>query len=248
MMTTIPASPTSGLQPDPHAFDSFQKKVLWSLATIGDWTTASDISVYLRDVCQISSSRQQVGAELAAAEKAGLVTHEGKGRRQAGRPRRYKIMKAGSDCLVPPAGNCLYIDPSSAFSGIRSIEALVASLEGDLRICDPYLDKSSLDYFAQPTAATSIRLLSQPIQKPNPFRRDLKALRSEYATPIQVREHPAGTLHDRYIVHDSGLILLGTSLNGLGNKQSMVCEAGTNLRSLVKSAFDQFWSNATEFQ
>lgn len=248
MMATIPAPTTSGLPPDPHGLDSMQKKALWSLANIDDWATASDISVHLRDVCQISTSRQQMAAELAAADKAGLVTHEGKGRRQAGGPRRYKIMKAGFDYLIPPAGGCVYIDPSSAFSGIRSIEALVASLEGDLRICDPYLDKSSLDYFAQPTAATSILLLSQPIQKPNPFRRDLKALRSEYATPIQVREHPAGTLHDRYIVHDSGLILLGTSLNGLGNKQSMVWESGTNLRSTVKSAFDRFWNNATEFQ
>lgn len=40
-----------------------------------------------------------------------------------------------------------------------------------------------------------------------------------------------GVLHDRYAIHDDGMLLFGTSLNGLGLKQTFVVALGQDIRT-----------------
>jgi hypothetical protein len=140
----------------------------------------------------------------------------------------------------------IFVEPSQALTRIRDLESILADLKGVVRVCDPYVDGRTLDYLAECEAASEIRLLTATIGKPNPFKRDLQAFRRQHATiPIEVREIGGGVLHDRYAIHDDGMVLFGTSLNGFGNKQTFIMAAGSDLRKSVLPEFDRLWLAAT---
>jgi hypothetical protein len=42
-----------------------------------------------------------------------------------------------------------------------------------------------------------------------------------------------------------GFLLIGTSLNGLGKKQTFVAEVGPDIAAVVGTAFDALWKLAT---
>ncbi len=62
-----------------------------------------------------------------------------------------------------------------------------------------------------------------------------------------VRIGPAGHLHDRYVIHDDGMMIVGTSLNSIGLKQSFVVTVGDDIRAMVVGAFDDAWNRGTTF-
>jgi len=94
-------------------------------------------------------------------------------------------------------------------------------------------------------AETEIRLLTVNIARTQVFARDLAAFRKEHGNKIEVRQAAAGTLHDRYAVDDARMLLFGTSLNGIGKKQSFIVELGQDVRVTVMAAFDAAWAAAT---
>jgi hypothetical protein len=118
------------------------------------------------------------------------------------------------------------------------------SLTGLVRLCDPYVESASLDLLAEASAAREIRLLTVNISKPPTFTRDLGLFRKEHPQAINVRQVAPGKLHDRYAVDDSRMLLFGTSLNGLGKKQSFIVEVGPDMRSNAIAAFDGEWDKA----
>lgn len=73
----------------------------------------------------------------------------------------------------------------------------------------------------------------------------MKAFEREHGVELEVRKALAGVLHDRYAIDDSGMLMFGTSLNGLGLKQSFVVTLGEDLRSAALAAFEATWDTAT---
>jgi len=61
---------------------------------------------------------------------------------------------------------------------------------------------------------------------------------------IEVRMAASTPLHDRYIIDDSRMLILGTSLNGFGKKQGFVVQAGADVRAVVLQGFDNMWLSA----
>ena len=120
------------------------------------------------------------------------------------------------------------------------------SCRGDLRVCDPYVDPQTLDLLADCKAAASIRLLTMKIDKRTAFERDVKLFNKQHGDVLDVRVVPQRVLHDRYAIHDDGMLHFGTSLNGLGLKQSFVVSVGEDLRAAALRAFDDVWSEATQ--
>jgi hypothetical protein len=166
-------------------------------------------------------------------------------RKVAGR-RSYQIMKPGIDLVGSESAAVIFIEPTSALSRIRDVEGLLSSRKGLVRVCDPYVDGRTLDFLAECSGASELRLLTVNITRPTTFNRDLKAFRTEHSTlPIEVCVASKGVLHDRYLIDDKDLLLFGTSLNGLGSKQSFVVAAGEDLRDIVRAAFEPMWTSAT---
>jgi len=63
------------------------------------------------------------------------------------------------------------------------------------------------------------------VRDTGPLRRILAAAKTA-GYEIEVRVVGSRTLHDRYIIDDNEMVILGTSLNGFGKKQSFVIQAG----------------------
>lgn len=199
--------------------------------------TPTEISTVLRDAYGILVSRQRIEATLAA--ERGSVA-----KRRTGGRRAYQLMASGSEELDAASGGVFFIEPTRGFTGLRETQALLATLQGGLRVCDPYADARTLDMLAECGQADSIRLLTQNVKSPTGFQQTVKAFEQQRGVPLDVRKAPSGVLHDRYAIHDTGMLLFGTSLNGLGLKQSFVVALGEDIRATVLAAFEATWGSA----
>lgn len=240
------AEAQSGDAGDPHRFDDDRRRVLWVLAEAKEidelkFLTATQVSDILCECTGIDIPRQRAQAILEG--ESGTVA-----RRRIAKRRHFRIMKAGEDELTSSSFTSTFVGPEKALSEIRQIEDLLSSLKGELKICDPYVENKTLDYLAECSSAKSLKLLTVNIYKASTFRRDLGAFQKEHGNRLDVRVAPQARLHDRYIVHDEGLLLLGTSLNGFAKKQTFLVSLGPDLRSATESAFDGHWAAAANFK
>lgn len=216
-----------------------RRKVLWVLMVGRDRAShitlrPNDVSIVLRDVYGIHMSRQRVQGILAAEK--GTVA-----RRKRREGLRYQLMQSGADEAMATGRSIVLIQPDQALSAIRTVESVLGSLRGVLRICDPYSDGATLDMLGVTVRASSIRLLTMEISRPGPFARDLAAFRKQYPMSIEVRAARDRVLHDRYVIDDSDMYLIGTSLNGIGKKQTFVVRAGEDVRAMAIGGFDAQW-------
>jgi len=233
---------------DPHALPDDRARLLWVLAAAdaldpkGAYLAAAEAAAALRDLHRVDIPRQRAATLMEAARRDGQVAVQ-----RRGRVRRYRIMKPGLDVLQMQTPGALYIDPEKALTEIRRFEDLLGSLTGSLCVCDPYLENKTLDYVAAMRAATEVRLLTGNILREPLLRRDLAAFRREHKLPLDIRVAPTGKLHDRYLIHDQGMVLIGTSLNGFAKKQSFVVNVGFDIRAATMVAFDRLWSQSASF-
>jgi hypothetical protein len=233
----------SGL-PDLAELDD-RRRMLWVLRVgkekVGrDAMTAAEIADVLRDVYGFYVPRQRVTATLDAEQ--GTVAR----RRISGR-RVYQLMAAGSAELDAGGHGVTFIDPTNGYSGLRAVHATLAEVGGSLRVCDPYTDTKTLDMLGECGRPDAIRLLTRNIQRPDGLKQAAKAFEREHDVPLQVKRAPAGVLHDRYLIHDRGMLVFGTSLNGLGLKQSFVISLGSDMRAAALAAFEAMWDQSEAF-
>jgi hypothetical protein len=233
---------TSGL-PLLDQLSDERAQILWILAVgarqeASRSLTASDISEVLRESYGYAVSRQRVSAILG--NERTTVHHSKVGGRWV-----YRIMKPGLSELEANPVSTVFVRPEEALSGIRRVQEVFSTAKGDVRICDPYVDAHTIDLLADFNQATSIRLLTMNVDKPGAFKRDSGLFTKQHGIPLEVRVAPPKLLHDRYAIHDDGMLLCGTSLNGLGKKQSFIVALGEDIRRAVSLDFDSYWANAT---
>jgi len=74
-------------------------------------------------------------------------------------------------------------------------------------------------------------------------RRLLSATKTEGRT-FEVRVTPTPSLHDRYLIDGTRMIIMGASLNYFGRKQSFLILVGPDFRAELTSVFDRSWGTA----
>jgi hypothetical protein len=121
------------------------------------------------------------------------------------------------------------------------------SLEGAVKICDAYIDSRTIDYVAQSKKAQSVKLLTENIQDSRRLKRDADALARESGKVIEIRTSPANQLHDRYVLHRDGMLLIGASLKDMAKKQSMIVMLPKSFATEIDKVFDRTWNNANKF-
>lgn len=235
------ASDQDGL-PDVRQLDE-RHQVFWVLRLAQEKLditvmTPAEISNVLRDVYGILVSRQKVEAILSREKKTVA-------RRRKSNARAYQLMGAGSEELDAASDRVMFVEPSKGFSGLRETHTLLASLTGELRVCDPYVDERTLDMLAAASSASAIRLLTFNVKKTAGLRHTVKTFVLQHGVNLEIRLAPSKVLHDRYVIHDAGMLLFGTSLNGIGLKQTFVVALGDDIRATVLAAFDSAWTHAT---
>jgi hypothetical protein len=217
-------------------------KVLWVLKLGRDLgievMSPSEVSNVLRDVHGYDVPRQRIEAMLAS--ETGTVA-----RRRRDKRRVYQLMAPGVEELEGARSTVVFIDPTRGFSGLRESQALLGEMTGEVRACDPYADLKTLDMLAECASATGIRLLTHNVKSKAGFKQAVRAFTAEHGKQLDVAIAPPKVLHDRYAIHDDGMIVFGTSLNSLGAKQSFVIAMGQDIRATVLGAFEATWQNAT---
>jgi hypothetical protein len=232
----------TGPLPDLHTFDSERLKVFWILADEARRNPDGLLSSYaiaqrLEREHRVDVPRHRVDAILRKERKTVL-------RRVRGATEYWKLMRAGEIELETPSDVATFIDPQKAFTSRLRVYEILSGLVGHLRFCDPYVDSSVLESLASCSKATTIKLLTSRIQSLS-FGADLAAFNKEFQGRIQVRSVSKQKLHDRYILHNSGMILFGASLKDIGKAPSFVVALGPDLTEAVSDHFENAWNSAS---
>lgn len=168
----------------------------------------------------------------------------------------YAIMKAGKDHLIKLAGEGsvrVYYFESGKKHHSKSILAnnILAGLEGEIKIVDPYCSERTLDILGNSEVnnlrfLTHIENLSE--QKKNKLLRELQDFKSEHSG-IQFRNYPKTDIHDRYVISSEFVVILGHSLKDLGSKESFAIvlnkETNINVFGALTELFNRRWKSAT---
>jgi hypothetical protein len=226
---------------DVHNLPDLHLKALWALDKLSsesnDRFSASAVASYLVEKCGVNTYRQAVDYALA---KDRSRIH----RNQSG----YKLMEPGRKALAALVVNrVIFIESGKPFSTKNIVlKELFQRLRNRILICDPYLDIHTLDLlFKNVEKEIPLKILTRNIaDKPTgTFHRHLAELRRE-GFQIEVGQHTASELHDRYIMDDSSFWLSGNSLNHLGNKESFLVALGEDVRQSMLTLFNSRWGAA----
>jgi hypothetical protein len=165
-------------------------------------------------------------------------------RRKRSKRWQFAITGPGQERVSSGTNPVLFINPTKAVRAVFTLHEFFATLRRTLRICDPYLDTTTLEHIDACTGTTTVRLLTFHIADTPTLRRALAAFSSQGKT-VEVRKPASDVLHDRYLIDENSMLILGTSLNSFGKKQCFVIKAGPDIRSALLHNFDSLWNSAT---
>jgi hypothetical protein len=142
----------------------------------------------------------------------------------------------------------IYISGGKPYSDHRTIENILERLTGEVRICETYFGKGTLDLLRSVPNNCVVRVLVVNITDIS--LKDVKRFNDE-RKGIEFRQFTRGTLHDRYIVDDTGLLILGHGLKDIGKRESFVIRLEKSLfpdiYTDISTIYDERWNQATIF-
>jgi hypothetical protein len=150
----------------------------------------------------------------------------------------YSIVKAGEDYLRGGA-SAMLIDPAKSLQETVTFHGMLGALKGKIYLCDPYLDHKTVEHLDACAKPRTIEILTSKITDDGQLRRLVAAAQRD-GLQITVRRTP--DIHDRYLIDDHGMLLIGTSLNSFGNKQAFIVKLGQDIRAATLKAFQLKWS------
>jgi len=133
-----------------------------------------------------------------------------------------------------------------------TIQSILLSLEGDLRICDPYYGTGTF-WRLDPIADKPIRFLTHRPDGKEQGTGILPRALAEFVTQhpnVKFKRHSTNDLHDRYIICPTELILLGHGLKDIGNKDSFIVRIHRDIAAdtidEVAESFERKWAAASD--
>ena len=225
--------------PQPGDFQEPIKQVLALLhnsKTGGtDWLTASEMSSSLLNTYGLSLHWKKI--EKLLSDNPTFAA-----RRKKDKKWQFTITAPGREQISIGNNPILFVNPVKAVQAVLTLHNFFATLTGSVRICDPYFDLKTLQHLEACTSATAMRLLTWNISDTPTLRLGLTALSA--TKQVEVRKPASDILHDRYVIDDNTMLIMGTSLNSFGKKQSFVIKAGQDVRSALLNNFNQLWNTA----
>lgn len=234
-----------GEYPDVHLLADDLDVVLWVMLVgseklgLTEMTAAqvADVAThgFLRPL-----SRQHATAMLTSANGAVI-------RKPRSSPVRFVLMKWGINRIREQQMDVLLIDPMKAFTASQRLDELLNGLKGYVLLCDPYVDDNTLVVLSSISTSCGIKLLTLNISDPAKFRQRFVAYTKEFGN-VELRVSSTPDIHDRYLIDASRMWLIGTSLNGIGKKQSFIITVGPDVRGLTEQGFNKRWNQSTKWQ
>lgn len=138
----------------------------------------------------------------------------------------YEIMGSGREYIISKEKTTItslyYFEPEKKYTSKRILSNnILLNLKGELKIVDPYIGTRTLDILSNVKNnikfLTRLNLLSTSQQ--SMIKREVFDYKTEHKN-IEIRDYDNKDLHDRYIISDGYLVLLGHGFKDLGNKES----------------------------
>lgn len=229
--------------PDLYTLERVEHKALWVLLFSKDhagvpYLSALEISTVLADVFEVSVSEAAIRMALSRAKNRVHV-------KTFGRSKKFSIMQDGRESLYEAAKDrVIIVDPSQPRTAIQKLADMFGSLAGEVKICDPYLDRKTLEVLAMIPVECVIHFLSNAQKDGRAFLRHYKAYRAERGN-AEIRTILPGQIHDRYLISDREIWSIGHSLNAIGTKQTIIQKLGDDAKRELERWFDATWTSAT---
>lgn len=136
------------------------------------------------------------------------------------------------------------------YTGKRGVEEQIfKQLSGVIYICDPYCDVTTLDFFTEINNNVTIQVLTKSVKDVEKFKRRTRDLMEERKNlKLEIRQHVKEVLHDRFIVIKDKEIAysVGTSLNGIGKKDTVITELPKDIFDALVELFEHRWKEANQ--
>lgn len=154
----------------------------------------------------------------------------------------YGVISAGPIEFV-------YVSGDKPYSDRRTIGNILEQATGMVRICETYFGIDSLVLLRSlPATCTSRVLVVNLTDNPNRLSREVNTFKKEYPS-FEFRRYAQRGLHDRFLVDDRGLVILGHGLKDIGKKESFAIFLEKSLVPdivrEVSRTFDNRWKSAT---
>jgi hypothetical protein len=160
-----------------------------------------------------------------------------------------KIRPAASN--PDPEGPLIFsVEAGKPRTAHLALTELFNTVSGEIRICDPYYGTGSLVRLDLLTHCSPIRFLTKKANsaEASHLPRYLQEWKQQHGA-VEFRKAAGQELHDRYLLSDAELIILGHGLKDVGNKDSFVIRIPHSLAPdmlvSVRTSFDQRWQSAT---
>jgi len=167
----------------------------------------------------------------------------------------FEIMKPGKEFLLSKVKEgfvkLFYFEPGERFSSKKILsERILDSLDGDLKLVDPYCNERTLDVLkdiGDKRVKMLTRLENIREKKRNRFLRELNDFKFENKN-VEFRNYPFTDIHDRYIISSDHLVILGHSIKDLGNKESFAIVlnkmTSRNIVEALEENFNRRWKKS----
>lgn len=237
------SAPTDPL-PDPRSFPEDLDQILALLLRAVEedsdpWLSTSAISALLLADFAISVNVRRVFSLLSSHPLLAA-------RRKRRGEWQFTILDGGKTRIRTPREGVFIIDPGRPIPAIIELHRFLGRLAGTVRVCDPYLDPTTLAQLDACRPGVHVMLLTSRVRDEVTLRAASKQFTRNQRT-LEIRVSSSGKLHDRYVADDSTAFLLGTSLNGVGKSQSAIIPVGPNVRLGLLSHFDAEWKSAKQW-
>lgn len=238
--------------PDVHKYKKPLEKALWILLILkhaikyDDYLSAKEISESLLKV-DISCKYVQVSRALSRARD--MID-----RKKVQGEVTFKIMKKGEEYLKEIEGedklSVVYIDGTKPWTDRKIVsKEFIKNLTGEILVIDKFFGTETLDILAEFDTNRKARFLTAKITTSgDKFNRDIKRFKMQYKN-IEIKVYPKEyELHDRYLLTNKEVCLLGHGLKDIGTKESFVivlCDPmGKEIRTTLKNKFEERWAKA----
>jgi hypothetical protein len=240
--------------PDFYTYEKPLERALWVLWVSKEKLgtrrlTAEQIASIVRDVQEISIDARSITNALNRA--SGKIHTYGEGKETY-----FEIMQPGKEHLLSQlkegSVNVFYFEPDKKYTSKRILSKnILASLNGELRIVDPYCGQRCLDVLSD-LKNREIRFLTRidnlKEQERNRFLRELKDYKQENPN-TEFRNYPNTDIHDRYVLSSDRLVILGHSIKDLGAKESFAIalnkDGNRDIVTTLTVNFDSKWEKST---
>lgn len=202
--------------------------------------TAERIAVTILDVEEISITKNSITNALKRAQDKIHRYYENG-------DTYYEIMKPGKEYLLSlqksDLVNAFYFEPDSRYTAKRLIKNQVfKNLTGSLKFVDPYCGERTLDLLEN-LNDIPIKFLTRldflRDRDRNRFIREVSDFKVENNN-VEFRNYPDADLHDRYVISEEQVILIGHSIKDLGSKESFAVALG---REYYREIYEALNSN-----